>query len=65
MVVYCKKAIYKLYPDYCYPHILQMCSLGAFGIVHKGEMVASDGKVKAVAIKTIKCECVIVLKMLL
>ena len=32
---------------------------GAFGIVHKGEMISSDGIVKAVAIKTIKCKCVI------
>ena len=30
--------------------------LGAFGVVHKGEMIASDGTVKAVAIKTIKCK---------
>ena len=33
-------------------------------MVHKGEMIASDGIVKAVAIKTIKCEllckCVLV-----
>ena len=29
---------------------------GAFGVVHKGEMIASDGTVKAVAIKTIKCK---------
>ena len=33
-------------------------TLGAFGVVHKGEMVLSDGSVKAVAIKTIKCMCV-------
>ena len=30
--------------------------LGAFGVVHKGEMIASDGTVRAVAIKTIKCK---------
>ena len=29
--------------------------IGAFGVVHKGEMIASDGIAKAVAIKTIKC----------
>jgi len=40
--------------------ITQLVSLtGAFGIVHKGEMISSDGIVKAVAIKTIKCKCVI------
>ena len=32
---------------------------GAFGIVHKGEMISSDGVVKAVAIKTIKCKCLL------
>ena len=38
---------------------MQLLSLiGAFGIVHKGEMISSDGIVKAVAIKTIKCKCV-------
>jgi len=31
---------------------------GAFGIVHKGEMISSDGIIKAVAIKTIKCKYV-------
>ena len=30
--------------------------IGAFGVVHKGEMIASDGIAKAVAIKTIKCK---------
>ena len=35
---------------------LPLCSLGAFGVVHKGEMTTSDGDVIAVAIKTIKCE---------
>ena len=29
---------------------------GAFGVVHKGELVTSDGVIKAVAIKTIKCK---------
>lgn len=29
---------------------------GAFGMVHKGEMRSSDGDIKAVAIKTIKCK---------
>jgi len=33
-----------------------LCCLGAFGVVHKGEMMTSDGNVKTVAIKTIKCE---------
>jgi len=33
-----------------------LCFLGAFGVVHKGEMMTSDGNVKTVAIKTIKCE---------
>jgi len=42
-----------------YGQLLQFLSLtGAFGIVHKGEMISSDGVVKAVAIKTIKCKCV-------
>jgi len=31
--------------------------LGAFGIVHKGELISADGAIKAVAIKTIKCKC--------
>ena len=35
-----------------------VCSIGAFGVVHKGEMISSDGTVKAVAIKTIKCEII-------
>ena len=30
--------------------------VGAFGVVHKGELKASDGTLKTVAIKTIKCE---------
>jgi len=30
--------------------------LGAFGIVHKGELVESDGSIAPIAIKTIKCE---------
>jgi len=34
-------------------------SLGAFGVVHKGDLVTSDGTVKAVAIKTIKCKSII------
>ena len=29
---------------------------GAFGVVHKGELRNSDGGIKAVAIKTIKCK---------
>ena len=28
---------------------------GAFGVVHKGELRSSDGNMKAVAIKSIKC----------
>ena len=32
--------------------------IGAFGMVHKGDMTTSDGSVKAVAIKTIKCTLV-------
>ena len=28
---------------------------GAFGVVHKGELRSSDGSMKAVAIKSIKC----------
>ena len=33
---------------------------GAFGVVHKGELVTSDGVIKAVAIKTIKCKLAVV-----
>jgi len=34
-----------------------MCTLaGAFGVVHKGRLLSSDGTMKAVAIKTIKCK---------
>ena len=35
----------------------QFFSTGAFGVVHKGELVTADGVIKAVAIKTIKCKC--------
>ena len=31
-------------------------SIGAFGMVYKGKLVISDGSVKSVAIKTIKCK---------
>ena len=37
-------------------HCIVFNILGAFGVVHKGEMIASDGTLKAVAIKTIKCQ---------
>ena len=37
-------------------HCIIFNILGAFGVVHKGEMIASDGILKAVAIKTIKCQ---------
>ena len=36
--------------------VILLCSLGAFGVVHKGEMTSPDGRLTAVAIKTIKCE---------
>ena len=29
---------------------------GKFGVVHKGKLVADDGNLKVVAIKTIKCK---------
>ena len=31
-------------------------SVGKFGVVHKGKLVADDGGIKIVAIKTIKCK---------
>ena len=31
-------------------------SAGALGVVHKGELMAAPGAIKAVAIKTIKCK---------
>ena len=46
----CKKLFFKSY------HCVIFNILGAFGMVHKGEMIASDGTVKAMAIKTIKCK---------
>ena len=30
--------------------------VGAFGVVHKGEFVDSDGSMMPIAIKTIKCK---------
>ena len=33
-----------------------MLYVGAFGVVHKGELKTSDGALNTVAIKTIKCE---------
>ena len=30
--------------------------IGKFGVVHKGNLVADDGSLKLVAIKTIKCK---------
>jgi len=30
--------------------------LGAFGIVHKGELIETDGSIMPIAIKTIKCK---------
>jgi len=37
-------------------NILVYINLGAFGVVHKGELTETDGSVMPVAIKTIKCE---------
>ena len=33
-----------------------LSTTGAFGVVHKGELLISDGVIRAVAIKTIKCK---------
>ena len=30
--------------------------VGKFGVVHKGKLIADDGNLKVVAIKTIKCK---------
>ena len=35
--------------------LLSQC-VGKFGVVHKGKLVADDGNLKLVAIKTIKCK---------
>ena len=43
--------------------VILLCSLGAFGVVHKGEMTSPDGSLTAVAIKTIKCEICYLLSM--
>ena len=40
-----------MYVCYCQYYII-----GKFGVVHRGELVADDGSIKIVAIKTIKCE---------
>ena len=34
-----------------------MLCAGAFGVVHKGDFVDSDGSMMPIAIKTIKCKC--------
>ena len=35
-------------------------SVGAFGMVHKGELLMPDGNARAVAIKAIKCKSLFV-----
>ena len=50
---YIGKGFTYVYMHVCYSNTY---NLGAFGLVHKGELRGEDGAVSPVAIKTIKCK---------
>ena len=58
--IYAYVRMYLLLFTYTYVAMYVCTYIGAFGMVHKGEIVTSDGRINAVAIKTIKCKSAII-----